>query len=217
MKTGLTISCIGHALALGCALFALSATPMEVPPVDSLPVQFISDKDFTQLTQGVKNAPKLKIDMPKPLADKIDAPKRVDQQAPKAADKPAITRNGALQPLNTTRYADRADAMAPAKLPQVFITAETAPAESQPMSSVMAQETPTVDSNVNSARQESQTEVSELFVSEAGTIKNAESRKPPAPTMRRAVFRSPDRLANRSENQPPKTSPTVPANRGKLA
>jgi colicin import membrane protein len=91
VKTGLTISCIGHALALGCALFALSATPMEVPPVDSLPVQFISDKDFTQLTQGVKNAPKLKIDMPKPLADKIDAPKRVDQQAPKAADKPAIT------------------------------------------------------------------------------------------------------------------------------
>ena len=91
MKSGMTISCIGHAVALGCALFALSAQPMEVPPVDSLPVQFISDKDFTQLTQGVKNAPKLKIDMPKPLADKIDAPKAVDQLAPKAADKPAIT------------------------------------------------------------------------------------------------------------------------------
>lgn len=91
MKSGMTISCIGHAVALGCALFALSARPMEVPPVDSLPVQFISDKDFTQLSQGVKNAPKLKIDMPKPLADKIDAPKAVDQLAPKAADKPAIT------------------------------------------------------------------------------------------------------------------------------
>ena len=85
----MTISCVGHAAALCCALFALSATPMEVPPVDSLPVQFISDKDFTQLTQGVKNAPK--IDMPKPLADKIGAPKPVDQTAPKAADKPAIT------------------------------------------------------------------------------------------------------------------------------
>lgn len=91
MKTGMTISCVGHAIALGCALFALSATPMEVPPVDSLPVSFISDKDFTQLTQGVKNAPKLKIEMPKPLADKIDAPKSIDQLAPKAADKPAIT------------------------------------------------------------------------------------------------------------------------------
>jgi len=90
MKTGMTISCIGHAVALGCALIAISATPMEVPPVDSLPVQFISEKDFTQLTQGVKNAPKLKIDMPKPLADKIDAPKAVDQLAPKVADKPEI-------------------------------------------------------------------------------------------------------------------------------
>jgi len=87
----MTISCIGHAVALGCTLVALSAAPMEVPPVDSLPVQFISDKDFTKLAQGVKNAPKLKIDMPKPLADKVDAPKTIDQLAPKAADKPAIT------------------------------------------------------------------------------------------------------------------------------
>ena len=53
-------------------------------------MQFISEKDFTQLTQGVKNAPKLKIDMPKPLADKVDAPKAVDQLAPKVADKPEI-------------------------------------------------------------------------------------------------------------------------------
>ncbi len=90
MKAGMTISCIGHVAALGCALIALSATPMEVPPVDSLPVQFISDKDFTQLTQGVKNAPKLKIEMPKLLADKVDAPKAVDQLAPKVADKPEI-------------------------------------------------------------------------------------------------------------------------------
>jgi outer membrane biosynthesis protein TonB len=90
MKTGVTISCIGHALAIGCALVAISAQPMEVPPVDSLPVQFISEKDFTKLTQGVKNAPKLKIEMPKPLADKVDAPKAIDQLAPKVADKPEI-------------------------------------------------------------------------------------------------------------------------------
>ncbi len=90
MKTGVTISCIGHALAIGCALVAISAQPMEVPPVDSLPVQFISEKDFTKLTQGVKNAPQLKIEMPKPLADKVDAPKAVDQLAPKVADKPEI-------------------------------------------------------------------------------------------------------------------------------
>ena len=79
MRPGLTISCIAHGVALGLGLVAISAQPMESPPVNSLPVQFISDKDFTQLTQGVKNAPKLKVDDPKPLADKVDAPKPVDQ------------------------------------------------------------------------------------------------------------------------------------------
>jgi outer membrane biosynthesis protein TonB len=84
MRPGLTISVIGHAVALGFGLVAISAAPMEVPPVDSLPVSFISDKDFSQMTQGVKNAPKPKED-PKPLADKIELPKPADQAADKVA------------------------------------------------------------------------------------------------------------------------------------
>jgi outer membrane biosynthesis protein TonB len=91
MKAGMTISCVGHAAALVCGLVAFSAQPMEAPPVQTLPVQFISDKDFTQLTQGVKNAPQLKIPDFKPLADKIDTIKPIDQLASKVADKPAIT------------------------------------------------------------------------------------------------------------------------------
>ena len=58
---------------------------------NSLPVSFISDKDFTKMTQGAKNAPQLKLELPKPLADKVDAPKAVDLLAPKVVDKPAIT------------------------------------------------------------------------------------------------------------------------------
>ena len=91
MKAGMTISCIGHAAALAFALVAISAQPMDAPPVPTLPVSFISDKDYTQLTQGVKNAPQLKIPDMKPLADKVAAPKPVDQAAPKVADKPPIT------------------------------------------------------------------------------------------------------------------------------
>jgi hypothetical protein len=91
MKAGMTISCIGHAAALAFALVAISAQPMEAPPVPTLPVSFISEKDFTQLTQGVKNAPQLKIPDMKPLADKVDVPKPADQAAPKVANKPAIT------------------------------------------------------------------------------------------------------------------------------
>jgi hypothetical protein len=92
MKPGITISCIAHACALGLAIMTFSAQPMDAPAVETLPVQFISDKDFTKLTQGVKNVPQLKIPDIKPLADKIDTTiKTVDQQAPKVVDKPAIT------------------------------------------------------------------------------------------------------------------------------
>src|SRR5580658_5570000 len=82
MKRSLTISCIAHVVALALALVAISAEPITTPPVASLPVSFISDKDFTQITQGVKNPPKPK-ENPKPLADKIDLPKPADQTADK--------------------------------------------------------------------------------------------------------------------------------------
>jgi hypothetical protein len=91
MRSGLTISCIGHACAFILALITLSAQPMEAPATVSMPVSFISTSDFTKLTQGVKNAPELKIPEFKPLADKVDAQKPVDQLAPKVADKPEIT------------------------------------------------------------------------------------------------------------------------------
>jgi hypothetical protein len=115
MRPGLTISCIGHAAALVCGLVAISAQPMESPPVASLPVSFISDKDFTQLTQGIKNAPKPKIDLT-PLADKIAPPKPVDQLAAKVADKPAVTTDSSAAkpapkpaPKPDTKLADKAD------------------------------------------------------------------------------------------------------------
>jgi hypothetical protein len=95
MKPGMTISCIAHAVALGFAVVAISAQPMNSPPVETLATQIISEKDFSQMTKGVKNAPQLKIPDLKPLADKVDQEKSVDQLAPKAVDKPAITTDSA--------------------------------------------------------------------------------------------------------------------------
>lgn len=91
MKPGMTISCAGHAAALFLGFMAISAQPMEAPPVQALPVSFVSEKDFSQLTQGVKNAPQLKIPDVKPLADKVDETKSIDQLAPKVSAKPEIT------------------------------------------------------------------------------------------------------------------------------
>ncbi len=98
MRPGLTISVAAHVVALGLSLVALSAQPMDAPKVDSLPVSFISDKDFSQMTQGVKNAPKLKIEDPKPLADKVDTPKPAEQTADKVGKQDIKTETAAAKP-----------------------------------------------------------------------------------------------------------------------
>jgi len=115
MRQGLTISCIAHAVALGLGLVAISAAPMDAPPVTSLPVSFISTKDYSELTQGVKNAPKLKVDDIKPLADKVDVPKPVDQAADKISKQEVKTETAAAkaQPKPDLKPADKPDKKAP--------------------------------------------------------------------------------------------------------
>ena len=56
---------------------------------NSLPVEFVSDTQFSQLTTGVKNAPK-PVENAKPLADKVGEQKLVNELAPKVVDKPEI-------------------------------------------------------------------------------------------------------------------------------
>jgi outer membrane biosynthesis protein TonB len=103
MKPGMTISCAAHAAALFFGFMAISAQPMEAPPVQALPVSFVSEKDFSQLTQGVKNAPQLDVPDIKPLADKVDTTtKSVDQLAPKVSTKPEIT-TPAAKPVSETK------------------------------------------------------------------------------------------------------------------
>jgi outer membrane biosynthesis protein TonB len=90
MRGSFTISAIAHVTVLAMCLVAFAAQPLEAPATPSVTVNTISVKDFTELTQGVKDAPKIKIDDIKPLADKIDLPKPADQLAPKVTDKPEI-------------------------------------------------------------------------------------------------------------------------------
>jgi len=94
MKRSLIISSIAHVIVLGWGLVAFAARPSDAPPVDPLPVEFISSTDFSQLTNGVKNAP-MALENPKPLADKVGDPKPVKELAPKVADKPEIKTDSA--------------------------------------------------------------------------------------------------------------------------
>lgn len=88
MKTGWIISALVHAALLAWGLISFSARPLEAKPTEALPVDIVSTSEFSQLAQGVKNAPK--IETPKPLVDKPGETKPVDEVKPKVVDKPEI-------------------------------------------------------------------------------------------------------------------------------
>ena len=69
MRTASAISTGLHVLAIGFVIVSFSGKAMNATPVESMPVDLISDKDFSQITKGVKDAPKPN-DKPKPLVEK---------------------------------------------------------------------------------------------------------------------------------------------------
>ena len=85
MKTGLTISAVVHLALLLWGLISFAAKPLEAKPNDALPVDIISDKQFSEITKGVKDAPKDK--PPAPLAEKVGLPKPVEESKPKVTEK----------------------------------------------------------------------------------------------------------------------------------
>jgi outer membrane biosynthesis protein TonB len=97
MKRSLVISGTLHTILLLWGLIAFAARPNEAPQADPLPVEFVSATQFSQLTAGVKNAPKA-TDNPKALADKVGDPKPVKELAPKVVDKPEIRTDSAPPP-----------------------------------------------------------------------------------------------------------------------
>jgi outer membrane biosynthesis protein TonB len=97
MKTGLTISALIHAALLLWGVISFAARPLEAKPNDALPVDIISDKQFSEITKGVKNAPKEK--PPAPLVEKVGDPKPVDDSTAKVQEKKElVTAKTDLQP-----------------------------------------------------------------------------------------------------------------------
>jgi outer membrane biosynthesis protein TonB len=88
MRMDWTISAVGHAGALLLGLVSFSAMPAKSPPAESLPVDIMSATEFSQLTKGVKTAPKA--ETPKPLVEKVAEPKPTENPAQKVVDKPEV-------------------------------------------------------------------------------------------------------------------------------
>jgi colicin import membrane protein len=85
MKTGLAISALAHAALLLWGLISFAAKPLEAKPNDALPVDIISDKQFSEMTRGVKNAPKNA--KPAPLVETIGTSKPIDDSTAKVTPK----------------------------------------------------------------------------------------------------------------------------------
>jgi colicin import membrane protein len=69
MRTGLTISGVGHAAVLLWSVLTFVVRPYHAESQESLPVDIISATEFSQITSGAKNAPQVK--QPAPLVEKI--------------------------------------------------------------------------------------------------------------------------------------------------
>lgn len=81
MKIDWVISASAHAAILGFCLVSFSAKPLEAPP-ESLPVDLVTAKQFSQVMAGTRKAPKAA--KPKPLVEKVaDHNKTVEDPTPK--------------------------------------------------------------------------------------------------------------------------------------
>ena len=85
MRTGLTISGVGHAAVLLWCVVTFVVQPYHAEPIKGLPVDVISATEFSQMTSGAKNAPRA--ENPKPVADKVAEAIPVDDPMAKLAKK----------------------------------------------------------------------------------------------------------------------------------
>jgi outer membrane biosynthesis protein TonB len=186
MRRSLVISGTLHAGLLLWGLIAFAARPNEAPQTESLPVEFVSDTQFSQLTAGAKNAPQ-PIENAKPLADKTGEPKPVKELAPKVVDKPEIRTDSSAaeaktQPKQQAKAAEKSE-------PKVEPKAEPKPADKadkpKPKPDQVADE-----------------------------LKKDEAKKPPKPEKKQHEFK-PDQIAEelkKEETKKPRPSPKFDAN-----
>lgn len=87
MRTASAISAGLHVAVLLWATLSFTSKSFDAPSPDPLPVDLISDKQFSEITKGTKDAPK-PVDKPKPVVEKkAEEVKPVEEIKPKVAEK----------------------------------------------------------------------------------------------------------------------------------
>jgi colicin import membrane protein len=186
MRRSLVISGIVHAVLLLWGVIAFVARPNDALQAEPLPVEFVSDTQFSQLTAGVKNAPQ-PIENAKPLADKVGDLKPVKELAPKVVDKPEIRTDSSAAEAKTQpkKQAKSAEKSEPKSEPK----AEPKPAEKA---------------------EKQKTKLDQV----ADEPKKNETKKPPKPEKKQHEFK-PDQIAEelkKEETKKPRPAPKFDAN-----
>jgi outer membrane biosynthesis protein TonB len=89
MKAGWTISAALHGAVLAWGLVTFATRPLNATPPEFITTDIISAADFSQITNGIRTAPKA--EAPKPLVEKVAEAKPVEEQNAKVVDnKPEI-------------------------------------------------------------------------------------------------------------------------------
>src|ERR1044071_3320051 len=110
MRKATAISAGLHAAVLLWATLSFSGKSFDVTPAESLPVDFISEKDFSEMTKGVKDAPK--VETPKPLVEKkAEEPPKANQrgEAEDPGEKEMAGREGSLPAAGAAAAEARSD------------------------------------------------------------------------------------------------------------
>ena len=112
------ISAVGHGVVLLWSVLSFAAKPLPTPPSEALPVDIVSVSEFTQMTAGNKDAPK--VEAQKPLVEKVAEAKPVEDPTAKVVEKKEVkAAREAPPPVPETKPAEPEKKVAEVKPDQV--------------------------------------------------------------------------------------------------
>src|SRR5258708_1570351 len=172
MRKATVISAGLHAAVMRWATITFTGKTLEATPVDSLPVDLVSEKDFSQMTKGVKDAPK--IEMPKPMVEKKaeEPPKPIEEAKPKVTEKKEVQAAKETAPPPEPQQAKPDQPLPPKKPPQkqqpkfdadkIAALLDKRDAQRNAATGVEANATPSLGTSSGMAAQLSQSEIDAL-------------------------------------------------------
>lgn len=158
MKTGLTTSLVFHGLLIGFGLFSLSAPPaFDVADVESLPVDIVSESEFTEIIRGDRKATAAETPAPEPTkrTDPVEAAENVGDN--KADLETPPTPEPRPEPVKTAATPEPVPTPEPAPETDEIKTAKVDPAP-VPATEVKPEPTPKVEVKPEPAEETAVTE-----------------------------------------------------------